>query len=208
MLRVKKYWDLKPRNDIPESKVEKIIMRSFPYIKIVVLFVVLGYFLDLGLSHFSGDLWPGMGVVYLVATSWIHEIGHFTTRMFGNFFMEVFCGTLFQIGTPLVMVVYLLVRRKMYLASFVIIWVGYNLFDVAVYMHSGESNVGTIMSGFVPSPKGTSLHDWRTIFNILGVFTKAEYISSVVYNFAIAVFIIGGIVGLYGALKVGYDKLD
>jgi len=208
MIRVKKYWDLKPRNDIPESKIEKIIMRSFPYIKIAVLLIVLEYFLDLGLSQFAQDSSPRYGVVFLVATVWIHEIGHFTTRMFGNFFMEVLCGTLFQIGTPLVVAVYLLIRRKLFLASFLIIWVGYNLFDVAQYMSSGESIVGTEMCGFVPYPSGTTMHDWRTIFNVLGVFTKAEYISSVVYNIAIAVFIIGGIVGIYGALKVGYDKLD
>jgi hypothetical protein len=190
------------KREIPETKTEKMILGSIPYVKVIFLLFAIGVILDNAL----GQTWNGIvsGILRELAV-WTHEIGHFTTKMFGNFFMEVVSGTLFQVGIPLGLAGYLLIKRKLYAASFMIIWVGYNLFSVSNYMNSGVSIVGTQMKSVIPGP---GMHDWRVIFNVLGVFTKAEFISSIVYYAAFAFIIIGGIVGLYGAFQVKYDKLD
>ena len=112
--------------------------------------------LILWLSH-SGERW-----VFLLdsANLAFHEAGH---PLFGLLSerLTVYGGTLAQLMFPLLALLSFYRQRATFSCAFAVLWLGENLFNIAVYMADARVQVLPLA--------GNGEHDWTEIFSRWGV---------------------------------------
>lgn len=107
-------------------------------------------------SH-SSDHW-----VFLLdnANLAFHEAGHPLFSLLGHR-LTVYGGTLGQLMFPLVAAISFYRRRAALSLAFIVLWLGENLFNIAVYMADARAQVLPLV--------GNGEHDWTEIFSRWGV---------------------------------------
>jgi hypothetical protein len=96
----------------------------------------------------------------------IHEFGHLICSPLGQF-MGVLGGSLVQCLVPLVSL-WMFYRQSDYFAwSFSLVWLGTNLFGVAVYMADARALKLDLVSPF-GGGDSEIIHDWNWLFHELG----------------------------------------
>lgn len=123
--------------------------------------------LVLWLSH-SGAHW-----VFLLdsANLAFHEAGH---PLFGLFSdrLTVYGGTLGQLMFPLAAGISFYRKRETLSFAFVVLWLGENLFNIAVYMADARTQILPLV--------GNGEHDWTEIFSRWGVLDWDAGIANIV----------------------------
>ncbi len=112
--------------------------------------------LILWLSH-SGERW-----VFLLdsANLAFHEAGHPLFSLLSDT-LTVYGGTLAQLMFPLLVLFSFYRQRAAFSCAFAVLWLGENLFNIAVYMADARSQVLPLA--------GNGEHDWTEIFSRWGV---------------------------------------
>ncbi len=137
----------------------------------VTIWGILGYtaasLLILWLAHTEGR-W-----VFLLdsANLAFHEAGHPFFSLF-NERLTVYGGTIFQIAFPLAACISFYRRREALSCAFTMLWLGENLFNIAVYMADARTQILPLV--------GNGEHDWAEIFSRWGVLDWDTGIAGVV----------------------------
>ena len=120
-----------------------------------------------------------------------HEAGHIFLGVFGNEFLMMMGGTLFQLGFPLAALFYFL-RKKQRIGSMIMLfWFGENFLGIGTYMKDALVLELPLVGG--------GLHDWTYIFGELGVITKCVKIGN-------ATIIIGFVIMGYALIDIMTSK--
>lgn len=106
------------------------------------------YPFPLGILHFFIDN-------FLLIT---HEAGHTFFGIFGNRFITILGGSLFQIILPLLILAYCWINRKEIGMQFSLCLVGYSWLDVAGYAADGGARQLPLIGGL-----GKEAHDWYNL---------------------------------------------
>ncbi|MDD2721257.1 MAG: hypothetical protein PHH47_08120 [Gallionella sp.] len=120
-----------------------------------------------------------------------HEAGH---PLFGmlNDRLTVYGGTLAQLLFPLAVLVSFYRQRATFSCAFAVLWLGDNLFNIAVYMADARTQVLPLV--------GNGEHDWTEIFSRWGVLQWDTGIAATVR-------LTGWLVVIGAGLWLGYRKL-
>lgn len=94
----------------------------------------------------------------------IHELGHLVLLPLGMT-MHMLGGTLAQLAAPLVGVLMFLRQRDYFAVTFAFLWLGTNLFEIAVYAGDARARELPLVSPFAGEP----LHDWHYLLSKLGL---------------------------------------
>lgn len=123
--------------------------------------------LILWLSH-SGERW-----VFLLdsANLAFHEAGHPLFGLLGDR-LTVYGGTLGQLLFPLTAGISFYRQRATFSCAFAVLWLGENLFNIAVYMADARAQVLPLV--------GNGEHDWAEIFSRWGVLSWDSDIAGLV----------------------------
>lgn len=141
--------------------------------------IILGlYFLNCSLH--PGD-WHFIDSVDLI----IHEAGHWIFMFFGEF-IAALGGSLNQVLIPAIFAAYFCLRRDLYSASILLLWVGYSIVNVSVYMGDAVKMQLPLLGG------DSSTHDWNYLLATTHLLGYTDFLSSVTY--ATGLFLIIGAV--------------
>ena len=94
----------------------------------------------------------------------MHELGHFIFIFLGSF-MTILGGSLTQILFPVIWLGALLWKRWYFAASLCLIWVSYNLYDVATYVADARVQLLPLVT---LGDDYESAHDWYQILSRTG----------------------------------------
>ncbi|NCN22717.1 MAG: hypothetical protein GW921_00680 [Gallionella sp.] len=100
-----------------------------------------------------------------------HEAGHPLFSVFGDW-LTVYGGTLGQLMFPLGVLVSFYRQRATFSCAFAVLWLGENLFNIAVYMADARVQLLPLV--------GNGEHDWTEIFSRWGVLDWDTGIAGVV----------------------------
>ncbi len=146
-----------------------------PIIYLPVYVLLFIYFIYAGLRYIPLD--GEYSTVFWFIHGVVHEVGHAVTRWAG----ETICilsGTLFQILTPIACGVYFCCSRERHAALMTVGWLGFALFDAAVYM---KDAVEMQLQLVAPFASGDDLiHDWNWLFTQWGLLRHAKAIGNTV----------------------------
>ena len=121
-----------------------------------------------------------------------HEAGHFICMFSGSQFIHVAGGTLMQLLIPIILGLYFcFVRKDVYAMSFMFLWLGSSLFDVAVYAKDAIYMNLDLFGG------DGVIHDWNYLLDTLGVLKYTSQIAKFIYSLGMFSIIIGAIWGVY-----------
>ncbi len=137
-----------------------------------------------GLAYLSTRyLWdPHYGSLFGGLNLGIHEAGHLFFQLFGNRFLAILGGTLFELGAPIA-AGFMFYRQPDYFAiSFCGVWFGISLMSVAVYC----ADARLMELPLVTTGGGEASHDWN---NMLGMMGLLPFDSSFGLLFQLAAFI-------------------
>lgn len=124
----------------------------------------------------------------------IHEIGHVIFRSFGEFMM-ILGGSLFQILLPIIFFFYFLARQEFFSVAVIILWIGNNFFDVAMYIRDAVYMELPLANPFAPN--GTELkHDWNYLLTSTNMLMHSDLIANIFIVIG-SLITITGIIGLY-----------
>lgn len=128
---------------------------------------IVAALLVLWLAH-SAEHW-----VFLLdnANLALHEAGHPLFSLFSDR-MTVYGGTLAQMGFPLAALSSFYRRRESLSCAFSVMWLGENLFNIAVYMADARTQLLPLV--------GNGEHDWAEIFSRWGVLNQDTGIAAMV----------------------------
>ncbi len=155
------------------------IRQNLDLTKLVMVLIVSSYFI----YCLSNENWHIIDSVDLI----IHEAGHWIFIFFGQF-IQVLGGSLNQVLIPLIFSIYFLIKKDYYSASIVLIWFGYNLVNVSVY-------IGDAYFMRLPLLGGDGvIHDWNFILSKLNLLKYCGLVAGIIKSLGIFV-IIFGIVG-------------
>jgi hypothetical protein len=96
----------------------------------------------------------------------IHELGHILFIPFGAF-MTILGGSLFQLLFPLAWIAVCVWKRWYFAACVCMCWLGYSLFDVAMYAADATNRELPLVSLDTSADPNTA-HDWFQILTRLG----------------------------------------
>lgn len=156
--------------------------KSATYFKISIGFLLAWYFLS---SAFSTGEWHFIDNVDLI----IHEAGHWIFILFGHF-VSILGGSLTQVAIPVIFALYFLLKKDLYSAFILIMWAGYNIVNVSVYMADAIKMALPLLGG------ESSIHDWNYIFSTLGILNQTNAIASTVNSVGVFVIIAGAVFAL------------
>lgn len=168
--------------------------KNINYPKIIFAILIGWYFLNDPTIH--GNLYRGiLGNFDLI----IHEAGHWIFMFFGEF-MHILGGSLTQILVPCVFVGYFLFSRQFYSASLLLMWVGYNILDVSIYM--ADAIVMRLpLLGFADGD--TSGHDWNNLLYMTHTLPQTHLFSSIAWYIGISTMIAGFALALWFSIERG-----
>lgn len=126
-----------------------------------------------------------------------HEAGHFIFMFSGSEFIHVAGGTLMQLLIPIVLGFYFyLVKKDVYAVSFMLLWLGSSLFDVAVYAKDAIYMNLDLLGG------DGVIHDWNYLLDTLGMLKYTPQIANFIYSLGMFFIITGLILGIYDLFNV------
>jgi hypothetical protein len=128
-----------------------------------------------------------------------HEAGHWIFIFFGEF-IQIFGGSLNQILIPAVFCIYFLLRRDYFSSSILLMWFGYNIVNVSVYMSDAVAMQLPLLGG------DSSIHDWNYLLSHLGLLPYTHNIASVVYG--IGLLVIAFAIGIGLKYSMVYEEGD
>ena len=119
----------------------------------------------------------------------IHEAGHPIFSVFGEF-VGILGGSFFQILVPCIFTSYFFFWRKEYISgSVVLIWVGYNIMNVAVYMGDSIRQELPLLGG------DGVIHDWNYLLSNTSLLKYTDTLSTITYDFGVFI-VIGALVSV------------
>lgn len=107
----------------------------------------------------------------------IHEAGHLILGLvngFGSEFVTVLAGTVFQIGFPLLFVIYFIIKKEINGVLFSTFWFGEVLINVGVYMKDAAFQVLPMFG------HEGGIHDWIYTFSAINQLHNALLIGNAV----------------------------
>lgn len=128
----------------------------------------------------------------------IHEIGHVIFSPFGQF-IAVAGGSIFQILAPIFFFFYFFLRGEKFSASLVLLWVGNNFFDVAVYANDAVFMELPLVS--FSGNEATTIHDWNYLLSETGMLHRTNLVAAIIRAIGIVVSCVGIIAAFYFARK-------
>lgn len=102
-----------------------------------------------------------------------HEAGHLLTFFLGET-ISIFGGTLFQLGIPLGIMVYFLLKRSYFSAFFSLFWLGDSLVNVSVYIKDANDMA-------LPLIVGGGIHDWNYLLTKFNLLDQANLLGNFTY---------------------------
>ncbi len=141
---------------------------------------IVAALLILWLAH-SGEHW-----VFLLdsANLVFHEAGHPLFSLLGDR-LTVYGGTLGQLMFPLMVLVSFYRQRATFSCAFTLLWLGENLFNIAVYMADARSQILPLV--------GNGEHDWAEIFSRWGALDWDTSIAGLVRLMGWLVIVLAGL---------------
>jgi hypothetical protein len=127
----------------------------------------------------------------------IHELGHILFMFFGEF-MHILGGSLFQVIFPVFWMIALSLKHWYFAASLCLVWIGFNLYDVATYAADARAQalpLATLSSDY------ESAHDWYQLLSRLGKLESDLALATTLRIFGAISVIIG--LGL-GLVLIGF----
>ena len=123
-----------------------------------------------------------------------HEIGHMVFRPFSEF-LYVAGGSIFQILVPVFCSIYFFYRGKLFSGALVLLWVGNNFFDVAVYANDAVFMELPLWSW--SGNEATTIHDWNYLLTKTNSLQYTNLITQIIQG-------IGGLITLAGICGAFY----
>ncbi len=153
--------------------------KSSKHLRLVIASFFIWYFMS---SAFSTEKWHFIDNVDLI----IHQAGHLIFLLFEEL-VTVIGGSFVQIAIPVALVAFFIFRKNYYLTSLLVMWLGYNLVNVSVYMADATTML-LPLPGWKPFPS-----DWNYIFGALNIMAWSKQVAFLVNIVGIIVIIIGAI---------------
>ena len=153
--------------------------KSSKHLRLVVALFLIWYFMS---SAFSVEKWHFIDNLDLI----IHQAGHLIFLLSGEF-VTVIGGSFVQIVIPVAFVIFFIIRKDYYLTSLFLMWLGYNLVNVSIYMADATTMV-LPLPGWKPFPS-----DWNYIFGALHIMNWSKQIAFLVDIVGIIVIITGAV---------------
>jgi hypothetical protein len=100
-----------------------------------------------------------------------HEFGHIFFGLFGSM-IGFWGGTLMQLGVPLGILIYFLMKKERAGVFFCLFWFGENMLNIAVYMHDARSLALPLVGG--------GEHDWNVILGHMKLLRHDQSIAAAV----------------------------
>ncbi|MCU0653117.1 MAG: hypothetical protein MUD10_02550 [Candidatus Pacebacteria bacterium] len=122
----------------------------------------------------------------------IHEAGH-VIFSFGGEFVTVAGGTILQLLLPLVFVLYFWLRREIYSAAIVSLWLGQSFTNVARYAGDAQKMELPLLGG--------GNHDWNYLLLNTGLILKTEAVSEFFYLTGVAILVAGMAAGAVAVIN-------
>lgn len=128
--------------------------------------------------------YPGLWIIDNINLIF-HEAGHTITYLLGEF-ISVASGSIFEIGIPLSIAIYFILKKKTYGAVFCLWWLHTALRSVAIYSSDARTKQLPLLGGEAVH------HDWAYILGKLNLLkydqvigTTFEYLALLVVLYAI-----------------------
>lgn len=123
-----------------------------------------------------------------------HEAGHVMFFWSGEFF-SILSGSILQIFIPLAFVLYFFLKRLLYAASVISLWLAGSIFDIQVYIADAQKMNLELLGG------GSVIHDWNYILNSLGLLSYTDTFAVLVYWIALTILTLGFIFSIYYSVQ-------
>ncbi|MCB0336977.1 MAG: hypothetical protein KDD62_11755 [Bdellovibrionales bacterium] len=145
------------------------------------LFASLNIFLVILVNHqfnisrggsFTLPVFSFVGSLIATASLWIHEAGHFYF-VWASPILHSLGGTFLELGVPIVLAMYCVLRHYFYLASYFSFWLGFNLLSVGSYMADAKEQLLPLLGG------SSVEHDWAFIFGEWQLLEQAALLGSI-----------------------------
>lgn len=114
----------------------------------------------------------------------IHEGGHFLTSWAGDF-VHALGGTLFEIGVPASLTVWLLVANCKRLGAFTLVWTSAATFSTSIYAGDAETLDLKLLGSSEDINDKMVAHDWHNILSMVGQLEAASWVSDVFWSIAV-----------------------
>lgn len=108
----------------------------------------------------------------------VHELGHRVFSIFGNQFLQILWGSLFQLIIPLACLIWFYIQRDRFAVVFSYAWIGINFFYIATYAWDAQKMALPLMVTGSWDP----IHDWNYILIHLWIL---RYTDAVAYGFRV-----------------------
>ncbi len=118
----------------------------------------------------------------------IHEAGHLLFNFFGNRFLMVAGGTIFQLAVPVMFAVHLYQSRDRFGAGLCIFWTGESMIYSAVY-------VGDALAHKLPLWGGGE-HDWTYLLGRVGLLARCREVAMIEH--------VAGVIVLFAGLFIAF----
>lgn len=124
----------------------------------------------------------------------IHEAGHWIFIFFGEF-LHILGGSLTQVLLPAIFVLYFCLRRDFYSGAIVLMWVGYSIVNVSIYMADAVKMQLPLLGG------DSSGHDWNNLLSMTHTLQYTDLFSSITRGIGMFVIITGLVLAVKFSLK-------
>lgn len=126
----------------------------------------------------------------------VHETGHYLLQSFGNFFVYIAGGTIFQLLIPFIFVIYFLLQGQGYSMWFCCLWLGENFFNVSNYAGDAVTMRLNLISG-----GNDPIHDWHYMLTQLNLLDKTALISQTIWWIGFIIMLAGAIGTIWCSFK-------
>lgn len=124
----------------------------------------------------------------------IHEAGHFIFIFFGQF-IQILGGSLIQILVPFIFAGYFFLRRDYFSTSLLLMFAGYNIVNVSVYMGDSILMQLPLLGG------DNVIHDWNYLLTSTHLLKYTQLLASTAWSLGVSIIIIGIVLGLKFSLN-------
>jgi len=169
------------------------IMKIKSIIKSIIILFVAIYLYFVGNNPLNHYIIHSIHLVF-------HEAGHFIFMFFGNQFINIAGGSIMQLLIPIILIFYFLfVKKDIYAMSFMFLWLGSSLFDIAIYTKDALAMNLDLLGG------DNVIHDWNYLLSVSGLLKYTNQIAQFIYSIGIFSLIIGVIIGIFNSFSNDKD---
>jgi hypothetical protein len=161
------------------------------FLKISIALLLAVFFIWTDLDPFNH------GLMHMINFP-IHEVGHLIFMPFGEF-IYIAGGSIFQILLPVFFAIYFFRRKEFFSSALVLIWVGNNFFDVAVYASDAVFMELPLWS--LTGNEATTIHDWNYLLTKTNLLPHTNLVASTIKGIGILITIVGIFGAFYFARK-------